>query len=721
MNLSSPVSKAWIFLFRMAIKIRRILPKERTQSFGIKNAVVQSLVEQIIVINLDRQPARLKEVEKELRNLIDYFGKELWHLTERYAAIDANSSLHDSSKDSDIDQFYTLGEQLFVEPQPLSMPTQMDLNSPIRMSQQEIAVARSHINIWRKIANSNNNYVLILEDDIWFLPGFANKMDKAWNEINNYIDSVKKFDILYLSYKEVKNGAPKSVISKNIFRPERGLWFLSGYIISREGARKLLELLPCKGPIDLWVNHQFKYLNILAISQPIISQRQDVFSTNSYSILPSLTKIGAITSEGAALFNIRPIERPVFAFGTENSGLSSLAMGLSMLGYRCCSDLQSLPNYEKELLLKGNKGKVFDAYVNIKSLLGEIETLKKHYPQAKYIIATSDKKNNCENYFKILKALNGLNFIVLKLEEENKWKVVCEYLRCSPPISSFPKMPDLGQRPIICENSKIDFDNDFKTPKRDKSPWVINSNKFWHGIQIDSKLCKLTTISKKIKLKDCLGFLNTQQWFLRNDTFTGNLGLFKPDNIEFRSDQGMFLTVKKESMGVREYSASSITSCHNFLFGRFEASIKASKTPGVITGFFLHRDSPRQEIDIEITGNRTDRLLVNVFYNPGDEGAKFDYGYRGSPSFIKLGFDASESYHQYAIEWDPTEIRWFVDNRLVHRRVNWDPTPIPHLPMALNLNIWPSRSRELAGRLNERKLPTTTYLKSISIDANILK
>jgi len=50
-----------------------------------------------------------------------------------------------------------------------------------------------------------------------------------------------------------------------------------------------------------------------------------------------------------------------------------------------------------------------------------------------------------------------------------------------------------------------------------------------------------------------------------------------------------------------------------------------------VTGFSLHRDSPRQEIDVEIAGNRPDQLLVNVFYNLGPDGAKFDYGYRGRP------------------------------------------------------------------------------------------
>jgi hypothetical protein len=35
------------------------------------------------------------------------------------------------------------------------------------------------------------------------------------------------------------------------------------------------------------------------------------------------------------------------------------------------------------------------------------------------------------------------------------------------------------------------------------------------------------------------------------------------------------------------------------------------------------------------------------------------------------------------IEWDPCEIRWFVDCRQVHRRAILDPIPIPHLPMTL--------------------------------------
>lgn len=73
--------------------------------------------------------------------------------------------------------------------------------------------------------------------------------------------------------------------------------------------------------------------------------------------------------------------------------------------------------------------------------------------------------------------------------------------------------------------------------------------------------------------------------------------------------------------------------------------------------------------------------------------------------------------HRFAVEWDPWEIRWLVDGQLVHRRVNWEPTPIPHLPMTLHVNTWPSRSRELAGRVARRRLPAATVVRSIAVDA----
>lgn len=718
MNLARPSIAIVGYAFRFWLTLRKLFCKQKCRAFACIGAGKGPSIDTIFVINLNREPRRWFNMQQELKHILDSSGSEILDITERQVAVDAKQFSHDPTKDDEIDPFYTLGEQLFVEPQPLVLPTRLELNTPIQMSRAEVAVARSHINIWKKVAVGNYDYVLILEDDTWFHSRFAQNIDKAWSEIMKENDGKSKFDVLYVSYLEVKHGAPKSFLSKNVFRPVRGLWQLSGYVLSREGAKKLISLLPCRGPIDLWINHHFKTLEILATKSSLISQRRDVKSSNSYSILPVLTKIGAINSEGASLFNIRPIERPVFVFGCEGSGLSSIAMALSMLGYRCCSDLKNLPSPEMDRLIEGRKDRFFDAYVNIGSLCPKVRELLNRYPKAKFIIAIANY-NSIESAFPD-KAddLIGADIALLHINELNKWQVVCEHLRCAPPGCSFPILNDLGQRIILDEIFEVNRNKKFKRLKHDISPWVVESSSWWKGIDLVPAKGNTRECDTLVRFSDYMKTLDTRRWLLRSDTFTDNLALFRPSNVNFVPGNGAVFSIKKEALGVREYSAASICSLDQYLYGRFEATIQASSVAGVVTGIFLHRNSPRQEIDIEIMGNRPDRLLINVFYNPGDEGANFDYGYRGTPAYIELEFDASKAFHRYAIEWNLNEIRWLVDDKLVHRRVIWDPTPIPNLPMTFHVNCWLTRSKQLAGRINNKRLPATTTVNEITLNAN---
>ncbi|MGH9298182.1 MAG: family 16 glycosylhydrolase, partial [Acidimicrobiales bacterium] len=82
---------------------------------------------------------------------------------------------------------------------------------------------------------------------------------------------------------------------------------------------------------------------------------------------------------------------------------------------------------------------------------------------------------------------------------------------------------------------------------------------------------------------------------------------------------------------------------------------------GLVAGFFLHRDSPLQEIDIEFPGSDPRRILANGYFNPGDDGSALSFGYRGSPCWIDLGFDTSADFHRYAIDWRPGRVAWLVD------------------------------------------------------------
>ncbi|MBX9728815.1 MAG: glycosyltransferase family 25 protein, partial [Sphingopyxis sp.] len=306
--------------------------------FGPRQGHEDRTIGKIYVINLDREPRRWSRVSDELKRIHDRFGNDLRSLSERYVAVDARDFSNGPPEDAEIDPHYTLSDQLFVEPQPRTLPSRFELEAPIAMTGAEVAVAKSHIGVWKRVAEGAEEYTLVLEDDVWFHPRFARDLDQAWQDIWGAHDGANGIDLVYVSYMEATNGAPKAFLSSNVFKPERGLWYLSGYILSRRGARKLLDALPCRGPVDLWINHQFSKLNVFATRRSIVGQRRDSISTNTYSILPALSGIGAINSEGAALFYIRPPSAPVFGFGLPGSGQSSLAMALSMLGYSCCSD-----------------------------------------------------------------------------------------------------------------------------------------------------------------------------------------------------------------------------------------------------------------------------------------------------------------------------------------------------------------------------------------------
>lgn len=712
MNLSQPPSGLARLLHFLFLHYRMHLPRQRCCSFVRPWDARKSGIGPIFVINLDRQLKRWVDMLHELGCILDAAGRPLSERVVRFSAYDAQNDRRQLLDGDNVEPFYTLGDQLFVEPQPLAVPDVFDLTRPIRMSPAEVAIARSHIGVWQAVAQSNASYALVLEDDVWFQRGFGRIIDDAWREMENANRTGPAFDVLYLSYKEARYGAQKELVSRNVFRPERGLWYLSGYVLSKRGALRLLEFLPCRGPIDLWINYRFAEMDVRALRRPVINQRLDTASTNSYSILPVLSRIGVLNDRGTALFHQRPVHCPVFAFGTPGSGLSSLALALSMLGYRCCSDLDHIPECEREKLMAGRARRIFNAYVNIGSLTPHVRALASRYPRAKFIVTDDGERINSG----LLDALEGADMIRLHGERTQSWRALCEHLRLPPPAAPYPAVRDIGQR--RSRRAAVDTltVRPVKRLRHDRSPWVVEPHQGWAGISA-SVSERSETLRSRISFDDDLVDVRSARWLLRNDTFPGNLGLFRPANVTPELGDGLWLTVNQEPLGVRKFSAASISSHGAFLYGRFEATLQATSVSGLVTGFFLHRDSPRQEIDIEITGNRPDRLLVNVFYNPGVEGAKFDYGYRGTPAAVPLGFDASEDAHRFAIEWDRCEIRWFVDGELVHRRVTWNPTPIPDLPMTLHVNTWPTRSRELAGRLALRSLPASAVVRRIAVDA----
>ena len=167
--------------------------------------------------------------------------------------------------------------------------------------------------------------------------------------------------LLYLSYADAGGTALRTEVCDHLFRPGRGLWHLSGYVLSREGAASLLRAMPVVGPVDLWMNYQFAELGALALSSPAIAQRRDAVSDNAYSIMPYLARAGVVDGGHGA----RPPDvagrGPLLAW-TGGAERESLAMALSLLGLR----VRAFDGDEEPLDLRrlSDAWRTFDALVD---------------------------------------------------------------------------------------------------------------------------------------------------------------------------------------------------------------------------------------------------------------------------------------------------------------------------------------------------------------------
>jgi GR25 family glycosyltransferase involved in LPS biosynthesis len=690
--------------YDLAFRLRLFDRKSKTSLFFDESG--ENTIQRIYIINLDRKPERWKQVGQELKRIYNCSGLRLFDISRRFSAIDARY-FNNEIDSKTLLTYYSLADQLRIEP---NYKVPKDLKRElfcIEMTPQEIAIALSHIEVWKLVANSDVQYTLILEDDVYFKYGFAEKMNSVWDEVITKSLVETAFDILFLSYERVGPDYLKNKIhTETVYKPDCGIWQASGYVLSQKGAKKLLNMLPAYGPIDLWLNLKFDELDVLLSKTPIIEQRFDIPSTNSYSVMPILSQIGVYTHEKPLNAPRADFSDPIFAFGKHESGLTSLAIALLILGFTCCYDLVELPELEKQNFMTSMKKNYFNAYVNIGDLSRwPIEEIINLYPNAKFIYTTLDIEQLSDFHDKIL---------YLPIDHPDKWEILCKFFGFEYPSVPYPVIKDIGQRNIVDSGYKKDYQVLYKALKFDDSPWVLSPKK-WNGITINDSVNALE-LNKRLLTWCGQNTFDETIWKFREDTFPSNLSIFRPDNVKVDNLGVMHFSLEECDASVRSFTSAAIVTQQKFVYGKFSVELCPSKVSGLITGVFLHRNSPHQEIDIEILGKDTTKILVNVFYNPGIEGTKFEYGYRGTPVLIDLGFDAAESFHRYEIEWQANIIRWSVDNNVIYERVLWNPTPIPDLPMEFNVNLWHSRSKELAGKLDTSKIPAQTCIKSIRIE-----
>jgi hypothetical protein len=363
-------------------------------------------------------------------------------------------------------------------------------------------------------------------------------------------------------------------------------------------------------------------------------------------------------------------------------------------------------------LIDKNEPLLFDAYIGFNPIIEKIPSLLRFYPRVVIIIILEDL-----SFFHVnLSEYIGQNVFCID-PKTNVLKKVSKILKIKHwNLDNFDRQK--VDTSIVKSVIKTKITNKYKYLEHDVNPWVIPIENISKFLPNDSSENEIMPIANHIADRiDDFNEFDSNFWKILEDTFPSNQSQFTKENFKLSSqfNSGFQLEVTNMSKGSKKYSSSSIVSRVQYLYGSFEISIKPIKGDGIISAFFLHRNDPWQEIDIEFLGNDTSKILLNVYYNPGISNTKYNYGVRGTPVLIDLGFDAADDFHSYRIEWEYHEIRWYVDNKIIHVRKTWSPTPIPNLSMFIYVNTWITNSEELAGKFNQKTLPKTSFIKHIKL------
>ena len=153
------------------------------------------------------------------------------------------------------------------------------------------------------------------------------------------------------------------------------------------------------------------------------------------------------------------------------------------------------------------------------------------------------------------------------------------------------------------------------------------------------------------------------------------------ENLSIK-DGNLVITAKKVDKEKEKYDNCNYTSTRiktedkvTAKYGRIEARIKMPKGNGIWPAFWMMPNDDKYggwaasgEIDImEAKGRIPNEVNGTIHYG----GIWPNNRYSGSHYRFEEGTDITD-FHDYAIEWEPGEIRWYVDNELYQVQDNWN-------------------------------------------------
>lgn len=175
--------------------------------------------------------------------------------------------------------------------------------------------------------------------------------------------------------------------------------------------------------------------------------------------------------------------------------------------------------------------------------------------------------------------------------------------------------------------------------------------------------------------------VDSANWTLENVAWPHNaeLQFYLPQQASVANGQ-LKILAERRNHGGRAYVSARMDTQGKFSqqYGRFEARMKLPLGKGYWPAFWLLPESGiwPPEIDImEHIGSQPNTVLMTQHW-----GTVSTHQYAGG---TYTGPDFTAGFHQFAAEWSPTRIDWFVDGVLRYSTT----TNVPQMPMYVVLNL----------------------------------
>ena len=147
-----------------------------------------------------------------------------------------------------------------------------------------------------------------------------------------------------------------------------------------------------------------------------------------------------------------------------------------------------------------------------------------------------------------------------------------------------------------------------------------------------------------------------------------------PENVKV-SDGKLVIRAKRDNMGSSEYTSAKLISKGkgDWKYGRFEFRARVPDGKGTWPALWM---LPTQE-DIKWPQDGEIDIMEHVGYDPGVvHGAIHTESYNGMLGTQKVDSlnvaTASEEFHVYALEWEPSRLAWYIDETMFFELMKTD-------------------------------------------------